>query len=983
MRKIKQLCVVTLILLVCVFFVSCPASPSNIEDSGSSLYQKPLTPQNVKATNGYDGLIRITWDPVEDVDGYIILGSKSSEFDNGLTQFDIVTGADNGLYTLESGSRNVDVNQSYIFSVVSYKIYNKTERVLSDNSEYAEGSFAPSELAFHAIINDYYIYLYWMSPTLYRQYYTGGSEVLYDADFVVSYGLSSSPVAEWTVLDETDNNSGVTPWLSQRIETNRLSQEEEYSFHVTMNINDEEGTQISSLVSEDVTFEILSNMGTSPIDDLKVSTDRIDGIELKWSIPEWTNGATRANSYFTIQRTRSGSNDWETLVDETDGLVHSSLIQEENGELTYLDKDVVAGDKYIYRVKNTATDEKGNQYTHVDSMYIPSDVGSLFELNILSKDGTWTPDAENPNSAAVSITWSWDKNLESGLKWKLFRVEKDIEGNPTETEVDLSGASISDNKLTISFNETLDDDLSFREYSYYLNVYNDNTLFGEYGFIVFPSDSQMSLGNTITIVSGDDLDTVVLQWTSKAVIKDKTYSYGYKKPSGSWEKVPFDISSVEYIEFSRPDKNIGELEIQLFIGDTPVSNSVTKYFITAIQNISASKGTVEDEITVTWDKVNGADGYEIFYSATGSDGSYTTTGIEEYGHLNSSTFDDYSAGYFNVKAYSYDINGNKVYTELGKIADGEETTALGEKVPANYGYIFNSDPMIELSTDDGTYLRDNLVFRITPDISHYSYDIAVGNTHIEFETKDVMDGKTHSIANGSVIYKDNIFEVSTENFIGTLNEDLLLNESVSAVTCNGNSSLSSSDSFRNVRRGLSEIEIIEQENKIISVGLHEANDSFLEHDWWGSWSDVFILGWVANGDQQTYPENGVLANGILVTNSSGNNNRIPARPANNGSIKLDGYTAENYSGKISTGESSVEIDIEDDNGAGFLGSDSLRELKQGSISLLLDDLSTLYKSYSVRYSEVYVNHSQGTYYVSVNGQESQGIEATSVSVRPY
>ena len=144
---------------------------------------------------------------------------------------------------------------------------------------------------------------------------------------------------------------------------------------------------------------------------------------------------------------------------------------------------------------------------------------------------------------------------------------------------------------------------------------------------------------------------------------------------------------------------------------------------------------------------------------------------------------------------------------------------------------------------------------------------------IEFETKDVMDGKTHNIANGSVIYKDNIFEVSTENFIGTLNEDLLLDESVSAVTCNGNSSLSSSDSFRNVRRGLSEIEIIEQVNKILSVGLHEANDSFLEHDWWGSWSDVFILGWVANGDQQTYPENGVLANGILVTNSSGNNNR--------------------------------------------------------------------------------------------------------------
>ena len=178
-----------------------------------------------------------------------------------------------------------------------------------------------------------------MSPTLYRQYYTGGNELLYDAEFTVSYGLSSEPVSAWRTITSVDNNSGVTPWLSQRFETNNLHEGDEYSFHVTMNIKDEAGGTVSSLTSSDVTFVASSNMGTTPIKDLTASTDQIDGIHLSWTLPPWTGNEsiedTSKNTFFTIERAVSGTNNWEVLVDEADGLVHSSDIRNEPEEQTY------------------------------------------------------------------------------------------------------------------------------------------------------------------------------------------------------------------------------------------------------------------------------------------------------------------------------------------------------------------------------------------------------------------------------------------------------------------------------------------------------------------------------------------------------------------------------------------------------------------------------------------------------------------------
>lgn len=975
-NKISRTVFLLFLLIVSIVLTACPASPPNIEDSDSSLYQKPETPQNVKATNGYKDVIRITWEPVEDVDGYIILGCRSSDFDKGLTQFDIVSGATSSIYTFDATKSNVDVNQSYIFSVVSYKIYNNTERVRSDNSIYTEGSFAPSELSFHAIINDYYVYLYWMSPTLYRQYYTGGEELLYDAEFTVSYGLSSEPVSAWRTITSVDNNSGVTPWLSQRFETNNLGQGKEYSFHVTMDIKDEAGGTVSSLTSSDVTFVASSNMGTTPIEDLKASTEEIDGIHLSWTLPSWTKGATPENSYFTIERAVSGTNNWEVLIDETDGLVHSNDInnvpKEQTYEYSYTDKNVEAGDKFIYRVQNTAVDEKNNRYTHTESMFVPSNEGRLWALEVSSINGTWTPSADNPNSADVSISWDINSDLKPGLTWKLTRIETDKDGGERDSAVDTEFIT-TDKKVTVNFKETLsEEDLSYREYSYYLSVYSTgNKLFGEYGEAAFAAEPQQTLGNTLTAINGEDLNKIILKWMPEGIIEGKEYSYGWKTQNDStWHKEAFDITAVKYVEFTRPEGTDNEFSFQLFANDKPVSGIITQWFLTPVWDVQATKGTVDDRITVSWERNPGADGYEIFYSFSGSEGTFTKSVSEEYGNKTSSTF-SHEAGYFNVKAYSYGLDGKKLYTDFGIVPNEKAETAFGTEVAANYGYAFNTEPSIEINNVDGSYFRDNLVFEITADLSHYRYEINIGEKlSITFNTKDIIDdGVNHEIENANVIYRNGIIEVSTDNFIGTLNNNLTITEDITVKATNSDAKNTTSENFRNIRRGLSEIEAISQVNKILYKGLHDANDDFDNHDWWGGEG---LIGESA----QTYS-----GDNITVVNSSGSTG-VPARPSSDGYITLTGYSISTALGILRT-TSTVYIGVESGGSAGFLGSDNLQSLTSGSISLNLSSVDSHYKSYTVRYSNVYVDHSEGNYYVTVDGKESSAIPVTDVEQKPY
>ena len=263
------------------------------------------------------------------------------------------------------------------------------------------------------------------------------------------------------------------------------------------------------------------------------------------------------------------------------------------------------------------------------------------------------------------------------------------------------------------------------------------------------------------------------------------------------------------------------------------------------------------------------------------------------------------------------------------------------------------------------------MFEIAADLSHYRYEINIGEKlSITFNTKDIIDdGVNHEIENANVIYRNGIIEVSTDNFIGTLNNNLTITEDITVKATNSDAKNTTSENFRNIRRGLSEIEAISQVNKILYKGLHDANDDFDNHDWWGGEG---LIGESA----QTYS-----GDNITVVNSSGSTG-VPARPSSDGYITLTGYSISTALGILRT-TSTVYIGVESGGSAGFLGSDNLQSLTSGSISLNLSSVDSHYKSYTVRYSNVYVDHSEGNYYVTVDGKESSAIPVTDVEQKPY
>ena len=136
---------------------------------------------------------------------------------------------------------------------------------------------------------------------------------------------------------------------------------------------------------------------------------------------------------------------------------------------------------------------------------------------------------------------------------------------------------------------------------------------------------------------------------------------------------------------------------------------------------------------------------------------------------------------------------------------------------------------------------------------------------------------------------------------------------------------------------------------------------------------------LSTGNEQVYSDE---TSSITVKNSSGTNYLPPYKPTSNGSVSLSGYQINTSLGKLNT-TSTVYIGIADEEESGYLGRDSLQQLTSGSISLDLSSVDSHYKSYTVRYSNVYVNHSEGNYYVTVDGKESVAIPVTDVEQKPY
>ena len=350
MRKLIKLARNILFALCTMLIVSCPATPSQPPNSGTIPYEKPDAPSNVKATRGQNDSLIISWDPVDNANLYIIYGVSASDF--GTRPMEVYAETNSTSYTFKADDRGsttstgrvFNSNESYIFSVCAWVNYGSSsmDNILSENSDYVEGCFAPTELEMYAVITYDSLLMYWSVGNLFSTLNNASDPVpLYTPEFILEYKEENA--AEWKQLRAEDYQAGLEPWYFESVDLDTAEYNLEYGktyiFRVSMQIIEEiasgEGEEPSKveilpepLVSEEKHVLIDTSLIPDPVENLTASAGiYADEIEVSWTIPAWGLDVSRANSYFRVQRSIAGASNWVDLVDEISAEEQSGSIE--------------------------------------------------------------------------------------------------------------------------------------------------------------------------------------------------------------------------------------------------------------------------------------------------------------------------------------------------------------------------------------------------------------------------------------------------------------------------------------------------------------------------------------------------------------------------------------------------------------------------------------------------------------------------------
>ena len=387
------------------------SEPSN---SGTISYEKPYVPKNVKATCGFKDTITLSWDPVENASMYIIEGIEASRFGSakmeeyGTTSSTSITfnlnGSGNGAY------RVFDANQSYIFSVRAYINYgSSTDYLISDNSNYVEGCFAPETVQFHITVTNTSIRAYWNCSNLFSTLNNEKEPVqLYTPEFTLLYQKQGEN--SWHEIKASDDIDAQTLWLFTNLDVRKWGFEhsQEYVFMLRMNVKD---TDALPVTSESISLRIDDSLDVSSVNNLTATDGTYsDKVVLTWDIPSWSLPANRSNSYFKIQRAQSGSDTWITLVDEIAEKDNINTTITPNGSssitesITYEDKSAAPGVQYIYRVINGAIDTDNLIHNQEDNDAATAN-GRIFYPAPVKVSGEWAVDSNSHLKGTSTLSW--------------------------------------------------------------------------------------------------------------------------------------------------------------------------------------------------------------------------------------------------------------------------------------------------------------------------------------------------------------------------------------------------------------------------------------------------------------------------------------------------------------------------------------------------------------------------------------------------
>ncbi len=456
--RIQHALRISISLIVASFVLvisSCAVTP----DSTNEQYNpqgRPLSPTGLKATNGYEDTISLTWDSVEGADTYSVWRIPSTQY-GGISAESIVDG-DNvyswlaskqfthlGQTTSTSYTDSSSQSESFVYTVVAIKENDSKSGSLlySKPSAYAEGSSLDSSESINidAIGTDSIINIFWAIPNMYSVL-SDSQEVLYD-DYSFTVRYKKTTETEWKTAEEGLKATSYT------IDNALLALDLDTDYNVMIEGKIYEGDSVINTPTSPIyTVRTDSTLAPAPMKSVTASQGTLsNGVEITWEypdIPESIQGLYQ-NGY-QIERL-SDNRQWIPVLEVGDCTP---------GAESWTDTSAENNKEYRYRVRFAYISQDGG------ASIMQPDTAVITEASTTGWK-TWTPTditvkagdvtGTAPElSREINISWTYDVPEEDNSSWKILINDwSQSTGKVSTTEEEV--AESDQHSFTISVND--------------------------------------------------------------------------------------------------------------------------------------------------------------------------------------------------------------------------------------------------------------------------------------------------------------------------------------------------------------------------------------------------------------------------------------------------------------------------------------------------------------------------------------------------
>ena len=468
-------------------------------------------------------------------------------------------------------------------------------------------------------------------------------------------------------------------------------------------------------------------------------------------------------------------------LDETLGLrwgVQRSVIHpsSEEAEISIVDNPVLSGSVFTFtEILNYTEDDSAEEHTYSYNLVLLKADGSVYaDFGTFISDETLklsVPQIINsvitsPNNRVGRIELHWSENVYEGLDRSTYIYTYQIDGEAPDT-ISQEKIIYDESGLCSTVIET--EKKEPVNISLYVSALG-NQYYSKVNTVV-PDDFNLAITS--------NPDKVILTWDStNAITENVQYYYEYSYENGKSSMLEIDDITSDTLTIEKgsiPDNS--EISVKLLAKNTEYekegsieTSDVKGVFISAPENIKASKAVSESEVVITWDAVKNADGYNVYryLNPDLSDAEPIGENIQE------TTFADtnptLSKPYYTVTA----LKGTGE-TEKPFKFESEPNAATLENEPVNLGYVFGGTMNAEAETapvdESGMYRPYTVItWDRVPGATKYTISVlgqsitvdVSGNDHSSDFTKSVNEDGVETLSyhvegllDGAYTYYDN------------------------------------------------------------------------------------------------------------------------------------------------------------------------------------------------------------------------------------